>query len=221
MKIVKVPSETKERILDAAERLFSEAGLRTTSLRDITGEAGVNLAAVNYHFGSKETLLTAVLERAIAPVNKRRIAWLDKLESQAGESGPSVEDILLAFLGPPFDAWSESGDRGLRFLKLLGQIHTEANEDVKAVLLSQFEQVLERFTKALARALPALEPIEVSRRMLFVVGAMAQTMLSVHRFPLGLAAHHLDQTRESLVRFLAVGFSAEPTNVRASGGGGS
>lgn len=214
-------SETKERILDAAERLFSEAGLRTTSLRDITSEAGVNLAAVNYHFGSKETLLTAVLERAFDPVNKRRIAGLDELESQAGESGPSVEDILLAFVGPPFDAWSESGDRGLRFLKLLGQIHTEANEDVQAVLLSQFKQVLERYTKALVRALPALKPVEVSRRMLFVVGAMAQTMLSANRFPQGLGTDDLDQTRESLIRFLAVGFSAEPPNVRASGGGGS
>ena len=214
-------SQTKKRILDAAERLFSEAGLRTTSLRDITSEAGVNLAAVNYHFGSKESLLTAVLERAFNPVNKRRIAGLDELESQAGESGPSVEDILQAFLGPPFDAWNESGDRGLRFLKLLGQIHTEANEDVQAALLNQFKQVLERYTKALVRALPALEPIEVSRRMLFVVGAMAQTMLSANRFPLELATHDLDQTRESLVRFLAVGFSAEPPNVRASGGGGS
>ena len=214
-------SETKERILDAAERLFSEAGLRTTSLRDITSEAGVNLAAVNYHFGSKETLLTAVLERAFDPVNKRRIAGLDELESQAGESEPSVKDILLAFVGPPFDAWSESGDRGLRFLKLLGQIHTEANEDVQAALLSQFKQVLERYTKALVRALPALEPIEVSRRMLFVVGAMAQTMLSANRFPQGQGTDDLDQTRESLIRFLAVGFSAEPTNVRASGGGGS
>ena len=214
-------SETKERILDAAERLFSEAGLRTTSLRDITSEAGVNLAAVNYHFGSKETLLTAVLERAFDPVNKRRIVLLDDLESQAGESGPAVEDILQAFIGPPFDAWSESGDRGLRFLKLLGQIHTEANKDVQAALLSQFEQVLERYTKALVRAVPALEPIEVNRRMLFVVGAMAQTMLSANRFPLELAPHHLDQTRESLIRFLAAGFAAEPTNVRASGGGES
>jgi len=213
--------ETKERILDAAERLFSEAGLRTTSLRDITSEARVNLAAVNYHFGSKEALLTAVLERAFNPVNKKRITGLDELESQAGESGPPVEDILLAFVGPPFDAWGESGDRGLRFLKLLGQIHTDANEDVQAVLLGQFKPVLERYTKALVRALPALEPLEVSRRMLFAVGALAQTMLSANRFPQGLAINDLDQTRESLVRFLAVGFSAEPPNVRAAGGGGS
>jgi AcrR family transcriptional regulator len=201
-------SSTKERILDSAERLFSDSGLRMISLRDITKDAGVNLAAVNYHFGSKEALLKAVLERAIYPVNESRITLLDELESQSGEKGPAVEDILHAFLGPPFDAWSKAGDRGLRFFKLLGQIHTQANPEIQTVLLNQFIQVLERYTKALERALPNVDSPEVRRRMLFVNGAMAQAM----RFgsnPGGLAPEELDQMRESLIRFAAVGFSAE------------
>ena len=76
-----VAIETKNRILDAAERLFADFGYKATSLRDITSEAGVNLASVNYHFGSKEALLAALLERNFAPVNRRRIELLDALEA--------------------------------------------------------------------------------------------------------------------------------------------
>jgi AcrR family transcriptional regulator len=209
---------TKDRILDAAERLFADSGLRMTSLRDITREAGVNLAAVNYHFGSKEELLKGVLKRAFDPVNDARIVWLDDLEKKAGEDGPKLEDVLQAFIGPPFDAWSQSGERGLRFLKLLGQIHNQANQELQALLLSQFDEVLERYTNALARALPLLESKEVRLRMLFVVGAMAQTLMFGSR-P-GQETHDLDQMRESLIRFAAVGFSAGPMD-RVSEGGGS
>lgn len=209
---------TKDRILDAAERLFADSGLRMTSLRDITREAGVNLAAVNYHFGSKEELLKGVLKRAFDPVNDARIVWLDDLEKKAGEDGPKLEDVLQAFIGPPFDAWSQSGERGLRFLKLLGQIHNQANQELQALLLSQFDEVLERYTNALARALPLLESKEVRLRMLFVVGAMAQTLMFGSR-P-GQETHDLDQMRESLIRFAAVGFAADPMD-RVSEGGGS
>ncbi len=72
-------TSTKERILDVAERLFADFGYKTTSLRDITSEAGVNLASVNYNFGSKEALLTALLERRFAVVNQRRIERLDRI----------------------------------------------------------------------------------------------------------------------------------------------
>ena len=92
-------SETKERILDVAERLFADRGFAATSTRDITGEASVNLAAVNYHFGSKEALLESVLERRFRPINENRIALLDELERAAGREGPDVEDILTALGG--------------------------------------------------------------------------------------------------------------------------
>ena len=76
--------DTKERILDVAERLFADRGFPATPLRDITSEAGVNVASVNYHFGSKEALLAAVLERRLHPVNARRLELLDAIESAAG-----------------------------------------------------------------------------------------------------------------------------------------
>src|SRR3984957_3058267 len=95
-------TETRDKILDTAERLFGEYGYAATSLRQIIAEAGVNLAAIHYHFGSKEDLLDRVIFRKASPVNEERLATLDRLEA-AAQAGPvPLEEILRAFLGPPF-----------------------------------------------------------------------------------------------------------------------
>ena len=218
-------SETKERILDVAERLFADRGFAATSTRDITGEAGVNLAAVNYHFGSKEALLESVLERRFRPINENRIALLDELERAAGREGPDVEDILRALLGPPFSKRAKSGTRGQKFLKLLGHLHTEINEEIRLMFVRQSDQFMGRFTSALERALPHLEPDEVMRRMSFVIGAMALTMTWGARLG-SHGPHDADdpqQLLESLVRFAAAGLAAPvsvPVAVHAASKGG-
>src|ERR1700741_3949641 len=94
--------DTKTRILDAAERLFGEKGFDSTSLRDITAEAQVNLAAVNYHFQSKDSLIDAVIARRIEPVNRKRVEMLD----QAGPN-PTLEQILASFLRPVLELKTE------------------------------------------------------------------------------------------------------------------
>lgn len=202
--------DTKGRILDVSERLFADRGFAKTSLRDITSEAGVNLAAVNYHFGSKEALLSAILERRFRPINDKRIALLDELEASAGKHGPELEDILRAFLGPPFQAWAEMGECVRKFLKLVGQIHAEINEEVRAVFIDQFDVVLQRYTAALQRALPDLEPDEVVRRSAFVVGAMAHTMIWGEQLDSRTPGEFNDpsQLLDSLVSFSAAGISA-------------
>lgn len=202
--------DTKERILDASERMFADAGFADTSMRDITGEAGVNLAAVNYHFGSKEALLDAILERRFRPINKKRIALLDDLEATSGKKGPELEEILMAFLGPPFHAWAESGDCVQKFLKLVGQIHSETNEDIRTAFINQFDEVLNRFTAAMQRALPHLDPEEVSRRSFFVVGAMAHTMIWGEELLSRSSddSHDPNQLLDSLIQFAAAGIAA-------------
>src|SRR5436190_24366511 len=85
---------TKERILDAAESLFMEHGFEATSLRSITAAAAVNLAAVNYHFGSNEELFQAVLTRRLAPMNHDRLTLLTALERDAAPTPVSCEQIL-------------------------------------------------------------------------------------------------------------------------------
>src|SRR5918995_3621308 len=92
--------ETKEKILDAAERLFATHGFAGTSLRAVTKEAGVNLAAVHYHFGTKEDLLRAVLSRIVIPVNRERLKMLEQVEAAAGSDPPSPAGVLQGFIAP-------------------------------------------------------------------------------------------------------------------------
>lgn len=91
--------DTKTRILDTAEKLFGQNGFEATSLRDITAEAKVNLAAINYHFQSKDSLIDAVIQRRIEPVNRRRLEMLD-----AAGPHPSVEQIVESFVVPLLEA---------------------------------------------------------------------------------------------------------------------
>src|ERR1039458_9703068 len=101
-------SETKEKILDAAERLVGQQGSSAARRRHIIAEAGVNLAAVHYHFGSKEELLDAVVTRKVTPVNEARIAWLERVEAEAGSGPMVVEKVLEAFLIPTAEVASRS-----------------------------------------------------------------------------------------------------------------
>src|SRR5437773_5832038 len=101
---MKQPSDTRSRILDVAEELFGERGLGRVSIRDITRAAKANLAAINYHFGSKEDLVAAVFERRVVPVNQARLAALDKVEKAAGRRSPKLEDILQAFIRPAVES---------------------------------------------------------------------------------------------------------------------
>src|SRR5436853_6394389 len=98
--------DTKQKILDTAEHLFGSQGYDATSLRQIITEAGVNLAAVHYHFGSKEELLDAVVMRKAGPVNDARLAALVRVEQAAGNGVPQVEDVLDSFFAPTADVAS-------------------------------------------------------------------------------------------------------------------
>src|ERR1700730_12317209 len=115
-----IKESTKEKLLGAAERLFSEQGYDATSLRHIIAEAGVNVAAIHYHFGSKEELLDEIIQRKAGPVNAERLALLDRTEAEAAGS-PSVERVLEAFLLP----MSRAADENPQFVRLMGRIHAE------------------------------------------------------------------------------------------------
>ena len=111
-------SETKTRILDAAESLFMEHGFEGTSLRAITAGAKVNLAAVHYHFGSKEELFQSVLARRLDPVNRARLEWLTRLEAAASPSPLPCERVLTAFLMPALTLARDPARGGKNFLRL-------------------------------------------------------------------------------------------------------
>ncbi len=164
-------ADTKTRILDTAEVLFAERGYSATSLRDITAEAGVNLAAVNYHFGSKEALLAAVFERRVVPVNDERLRLLDLVEAEAGKGPLDAEPVVRACLVPAFQTGAESGLPEPKFMQLVGRMHSETNEQFRKAFFSLFAEVAQRFTAALARALPEVAPEEVTWRLHFLIGS--------------------------------------------------
>src|SRR5574340_767840 len=109
MRATEPSAGTKDRILDAAERLFAEHGFNGTSLRMITAAADVNLAAVNYHFRSKETLIEAVYKRRIGPANEKRLRMLDEYEAAAGDGAVPVENILRALVAPMLELRADAG----------------------------------------------------------------------------------------------------------------
>jgi len=212
-----VASDTKDRILDVAEALFADHGFAATSLRDITHDAGVNIAAVNYHFGSKDSLLAAVLERRIGPVNRQRLIMLDEAEAAAGEAGATIDALARALLSPPFRQCLV-GERGpVKFQQLAGRIHAEPHAHARAILLAQFGEITRRFVPAFRKALPHLSEDEAGWRLLFVVGAMAHTMMSPHMFELcgGRQPDDSEELLEALVQFVVAGLKA-PAAARTS-----
>lgn len=162
---------TKDRILDSAESLFIARGFQATSLRRITALAQVNLAAVNYHFQTKEHLIMAVMMRKLEPINRQRLEMLDQVE--ASPAGPlSLEKVLIAFLKPVVDAQAAGVDLG-SFPVLMGRLYSEPGGLFQKLFATAFHVVLRRFKDAMARALPAAAPVDVIWGMHLTVGAMA------------------------------------------------
>src|SRR5690606_31956188 len=103
-------SETVERILDAAELLFAEKGFAETSLRLITSKAGVNLAAVNYHFGSKKALIQAVFSRFLGPYCASLERELDRRQAQRPARTATLEELLEMLVEQALAVKPRSGD---------------------------------------------------------------------------------------------------------------
>jgi len=204
-------SDTKERILDAAEALFAELGFAPTSMRNITGTAGVNLAAVNYHFGSKEELIKAVFTRRLAPLNAERIRRLELLKQ--GEQPPTLEQLLEAFIAPALELSQEHGGVGDRFVRLVGRSYTEHNEALRDHMHQINRELVTRFKAAFAEALPHLPKQELSWRLHFLVGAVSYTMAGPDLVRLMAGAQISDSGNAKallsrLIPFLAEGLRA-------------
>ena len=163
--------DTRERILDAAERLFMAHGYEGTSMRQITGDAAVNLAAVNYHFGSKESLMQEVFRRRLDWLNEERLRVLDAMEGAAAGKPLKPSQIVDGFFGTLLRLADDDQRGGIVFLRLLGRTHTEPSEFIRTFLADEYAGVMERYQQALFRALPDVPRAEIVWRFHFMLGA--------------------------------------------------
>ena len=196
-------ADTKTRILDAAEKLFVEHGFEATSLRSLTSAAGVNLAAVNYHFGSKEELFQAVLTRRLDPMNQERIELLGRIEREAAGRALSCEKILFAMLIPALKLARDEKRGGNNFLRLVGRAYADPAPFIRHFLSAQYAGMIGRYKEAFSKALPHLSRQELTWRLHFVMGALSYTLAGTDALKLFAEATATTNNDELLLQRLA------------------
>lgn len=205
--------DTRSRILAASEGLFADRGFSATSVRMITSRARVNVAAMHYHFGSKDQLIQELFALRLSPLNRQRLELLGRCHVDSNGRAPSLEKILEAFVRPPVQLISDPERGGLRFMQLLSRAFNSPDAAVREMIYGQFAEVIERFSGALAPMLPHLSREEAFWRFHFMVGAMSHTLHVIADWK-NLESHVLDVPEPSrvdavvdrLVSFLAAGF---------------
>jgi AcrR family transcriptional regulator len=206
------PKMTRDRMCEAAERLFGEHGFSCASLRQITEEARVNLAAVNYHYGSKEDLYREVLLRHVRPLNAERLTLLTQAEQLAGDQPVPVRAILDTFIRPLLRRAADATPGGQSFLRLISRDLTDPPPFIQAEIAREFEPLVARYTQALSQARPDLPGSELFWRMQFAVGAILYTAAHQHdfeRLSQGLCrGDDLDGCIRRLVDFCTAGLGA-------------
>jgi AcrR family transcriptional regulator len=194
--------------MDTAVRVFAERGYAGASLRHIIAEAQVNLAAIHYHFGSKEELLDAVIAKKIQPVNAQRLELLAQVEARKGPV--PVEEILKAFLGPAMLVAAQDAE----FPRMMGRLIGEGL--MPEIARKHFSEAGKRFLAALRRALPDLSEAELAWRVHFLIGAMAHCLCTGPEGWQGMLTTDSPEMMKELVTFLSAGFRAPSARAASS-----
>ncbi|MCX7555388.1 TetR family transcriptional regulator [Xanthomonadaceae bacterium JHOS43] len=198
---------TKERILSVAEALFAEHGFAGTSLRLVTSQADVNLAAVNYHFGSKDNLVAEVFRRRMDEMSRAR---LELLESARLVEGDRLDAVLRAFIEPAL-ALSLDRDGGAAFVRVLARAYAERNDRLRKFLSDNYGHVLREFSRAIAECMPQLSKEALYWRLDFLAGALTYAMADFGLLRRGDNTDeksHCERAASELVAFAAAGFRA-------------
>ena len=198
-----VQVDTRQSILDAAEELFSRKGFQGASLRAITRQADVNLAAVNYHFGSKEALVEEVLQRRLVPLNKTRVERIQQVLAAAETKGrrPQARDLIFAFMQPTI-LFRES-DPGIPvFISLVGRGFVESDSTVRNLFMELMKPVFMLMMASLHHALPHIPENILYWRIRFMMGAMSHTMQSIGNCPMEINENVKNQDARDLVEIL-------------------
>ncbi|WP_248920840.1 TetR/AcrR family transcriptional regulator [Pseudomonas entomophila] len=204
-------SETVERILDAAEQLFAERGFAETSLRLITSKAGVNLAAVNYHFGSKKALIQAVFSRFLGPFCASLERELDRRQAQ---QKASLEELLEMLVEQALAVQPRSNNDLSIFMRLLGLAFSQSQGHLRRYLEDMYGKVFRRYMLLVHEAAPRIPPLELFWRVHFMLGAAAFSMSGIKALraiaetDFGINTS-IEQVMRLMVPFLAAGMRAD------------
>ena len=214
--VAPTPPDTsaRDRILLAAERLVAEKGFESVSLRDITQQAGVNLAAVGYYFGGRERLMDEVVCAVMKPVLDHRMELLDAVEADAGKSVPKVEPVLDAFLRPMMDAVKRSAHSEQLFYKFMGRCLSERGSKFPPGVLPQLQRSVERVAVLLSRALPKLTKAEIMWRLNFTAGALMSSLIHgemIRQFAGEKQTPDSEVMLQRMIAFCAAGMRGEST----------
>jgi len=219
-------SETRDRILGAAERLFAQRGFHGVSLREVAGEAGMRLSHLQYHFTSKDDLYHAVFERRILAINHARLSRLDEVERRPpdGQRDP-VEEIVSAFIEPTVLVSRDQKSGGDFYAQLIAQISNEPAEHARRVSRDFTDPIARVTLKALAAALPELDRASLTWAYIFAVGAMIASISRTGRVKLlsnGVCdPEDVDRIVSLVVPFIAGGLRAvaHAETARSAAGG--
>ncbi|MDX1511985.1 MAG: TetR family transcriptional regulator [Nitriliruptorales bacterium] len=209
--------DTATRVLDAAEFLFAEHGFEGASVRDITERARAGVAAVNYHFGSKEGLLRAVLDRTVVPITRRRSELLDEALARSDGEPLELRTLLEAFVLPDLLAIRELHARGPHAAKLVARLYAAPPPIVAHFMEEQFAEDGARWARELTRALPELPPDAVWFRLRrCLVGVVVYLFGTSSDLPVA-TDEEVEVTLRQLVAFLEGGMRA-PAPIDATTG---
>lgn len=178
--MTRTPRTTKDKLMDAAEKLFARRGFHGTSLRDITGEAGADLALVNYHFGGKKQLLIAVIERRGKVLNEERLRRLEEVRSRASPRAPSTEAVVGAFLDPILDRLAHAGPGWRSYFALIAYVNNSP-EWGRRLMGKTFDSTVREFIHAVAASLPEAAPEDVFWGYNFLTGALTLSLAETGR----------------------------------------
>ena len=212
------PSSSRERILDAAERLFAEKGVASASLREIGAAARANPGSLYFHWKTKAELVREVFRRRLAPLDAERMRRLEAAEASHAPGPVPLEDVLEALVGPMLGLVAGTDRGGTGFLRLLGRTYNEPDRELVRMLRHDHGATLERFRDALARAVPELPEEQLFVRFHFALGALAHTLGSDASWQLVVGARRRSASWEEvlgeLMPFLVAGFGAPSAEAR-------
>ncbi|WP_196138447.1 TetR/AcrR family transcriptional regulator [Aliikangiella sp. G2MR2-5] len=215
-------SQTKAKVLDAAELLFAEHGFAETSLREITARAEVNLASVNYHFGSKKSLIEAVFDRFMESFTNQLITEMAELDKNSEQV--TVNQVLGTLVKPLIYIDEIRPNGSSVFMKLLGRAYAETQGHIRRFAMERYSHVLARFTRLLHKASPSLSPAEMFWRLHFMLGSFIFT-LAGHEALQEISesdfnqAVTVEQIINRLIPFLSAGFDSNeaPAKIMSAG----